>query len=279
MKARVFAGGRRIDGLAADDRGVAYGDGLFETMRAHRGEVAWWTAHWARLQRGADRLRIVLPDEALVRHEAAELLAGQSGVLKLVVTRGGGGRGYAPPDHAVPTWILSTHPLPAPTPAEGIVLRWCDTRLALQPALAGIKHCNRLEQVLARAEWSSATGIEREADEGLMRSVDGDVICAIAGNLFVLRGDRWMTPRVDRCGVAGICREWIIGAAGAVEAPLDVTAVETAEAVFLCNALRGILPVARLGGRSWSLHPRTAALQAQLAASHPAFATTLDAPS
>ena len=272
MTVRVFSGTQRIDAVPVHDRGLAYGDGLFETMRAHRGAVPWWDAHWARLAHGAARLRLPLPDAALVRNEAGRLLDGGDGVLKLVVTRGAGGRGYAPLAAGVPTWILGRHPVPVPAPGAGLALRWCETRLALQPALAGIKHCNRLEQVLARAEWPSPADPGGDADEGLMRSTDGDVVCATAANLFVLRDGRWTTPRLDRCGVAGVCRAWLLHATAAIEARLAVHEVESAEALILCNAVRGILPVARLDTRTWPPHPQVAALRQRLAQAHPSFA-------
>ncbi|QNP41013.1 aminodeoxychorismate lyase [Lysobacter solisilvae (ex Woo and Kim 2020)] len=268
---RVFSGSTRIEAVAPDDRGLAYGDGLFETMRAARGEVPWWDAHCERLQAGVRRLGMVLPDIGLLRAEAAALLAGDDAVLKLIVTRGSDGRGYAPELTATPTSVLSRHPLPPTPPAAGIALRWCATRLALQPALAGIKHCNRLEQVLARAEWNDPAAADRDAFDGLMCSTEGDVVCATAANLFVLKNGRWSTPTVDRCGVAGVCRAWAKAALDAEETRLDVTDVETADAVFLCNAVRGILPVARLGARQWLPHPQVAALRAQLASNHPAF--------
>lgn len=272
MNARIFVGDTRFDAIAPDDRGMAYGDGLFETMRAHRGEVPWWDAHWARLQAGAGRLRIPVPDEAQLRNEATRLLSGADAVLKLIVTRGSGGRGYAPANDVAPTWIVSTHPLPPSTPGDGMTIRWCETRLALQPLLAGIKHCNRLEQVLARTEWSDPAARDRDAVEGLMLSMEGDVVCATAANLFVLRNDRWHTPRVDRCGVAGVCRAWALRELDAAESRLDVTDIEQADAVFLCNAVRGILPVAKLGEREWAPHPRVEAARERLAATHPGFA-------
>jgi 4-amino-4-deoxychorismate lyase len=273
MTARVFVGDTRMDAIAAGDRGLAYGDGLFETMRACRGSVPWWDAHWCRLQRGAERLRIALPDPAQVHAEAQELLSGADAVLKLIVTRGAGGRGYAANPDGAPTWILSRHPLPPAAPVEGIAVRWCETRLAVQTALAGIKHCNRLEQVLARAEWNDPAVSERDAFEGLMRSSEGDVVCATAANLFVLRSGAWLTPPVDRCGVAGVCRAWAIDALAAREVRLAVTDVESADAIFLCNAVRGILPVTRLGGCTWPLHPQVSILRERLAAAHPGFAT------
>lgn len=270
MTVRSFVGMTRVEGIPATDRGLAYGDGLFETMRAHAGGVPWWDAHWARLARGALRLRMALPDRDQVLREAAALLAGEDAVLKLVVTRGQGGRGYAPPADATPTWVLSRHPLPD-APTGGLVLRWCETRLAPQPLLAGIKHCNRLEQVLARAEWREAGAIDRCADEGLMRSVEGDVVCATAANLFVLRNGRWRTPAVDRCGVAGICRQWLLEEIEAEVSVLAVVDIEAADAVFLCNAVRGILGVGRLGARQWPMHEQVDRLQRRLAASHPGF--------
>lgn len=270
---RLFAGDRQVSAVAADDRALAYGDGLFETMRACRGEVPWWDAHWSRLEHGAARLRLPVPSPARVRDEAGWLLDGRDGVLKLHLGRGRGGRGYAPPAAPGPTWILSRHPLPPPFPTGGVALRWCDTRLALQPALAGIKHCNRLEQVLARAEWQDAGATGVDADEGLMRDTGGDVVCATAANLFVLHGERWRTPPVDRCGVAGVCRQWLLGRFAIEQARLSVADVETADAVVLTSAVRGILPVARLGTRRWPPHhPDVREWQRCLAEAHPAFA-------
>jgi len=268
VSVRHFVGDEAVANTPDHDRGLAYGDGLFETMRAHVGGVQWWPAHWRRLARGARALALELPDQARVQREAAALLDGASGVLKLIVTRGAGGRGYALPESAIPHWILSLHDAPPAAPEGGLALRWCDTRLALQPALAGLKHCNRLEQVLARAEWR-----DPGTHEGLMLSADGDVVSATSANLFVLHGDRWMTPSVDRCGIAGVCREWAIDALQAAQARLAVTDVEAADAVFLCNAARGILPVTRLGARVWAPHPQVAHLRRRLAAEHPAFAT------
>src|SRR6185436_9854385 len=94
---------------------------------------------------------------------------------------------------------------------------WCETRLALQPALAGMKHCNRMEQVLARAEWLDPMVPDKRAVEGLMRSMEGDVVCATAANLFVLRDGTWLTPPIDRCGVAGVCRAWAMEALTATQ--------------------------------------------------------------
>jgi 4-amino-4-deoxychorismate lyase len=168
--------------------------------------------------------------------------------------------------------------LPVQSSHDGLSLRWCATRLAIQPALAGIKHCNRLEQVLARAEWNDPVASDRDADEGLVCSGDGDVVSAIAANVFVLRGGRWLTPAVDRCGVAGVCRGQLLPLLEAHEARLSVADIEAADAVFLCNAVRGILGVSRLGSRSWPSHPAVAETRQLLARIHPGFSIDVEIP-
>ncbi|HEX5756528.1 MAG TPA: aminodeoxychorismate lyase [Arenimonas sp.] len=268
----VYRGRQRIDALDPLDRGLAYGDGLFETMRVHHGQVPWWSRHWARLARGAERLRISLPDESFVRGEAQRLLGGcVEGVFKLILTRGSGGRGYAPPVGSAPTLVLARHPLPSPAPTEGLRLRWCELRLSSQPMLAGLKHLNRLEQVLARAEWDHA-----DVHEGLMCDAQDHVICATAANVFARIDRRWITPRLDHCGVQGVLREWLLQQGVVEEALLSRAMLESSEALFLGNAVRGILPVSRLGERVWPPSPAIVALQAQLASAVPMFAGVED---
>jgi 4-amino-4-deoxychorismate lyase len=272
----------RVGELLIGSRGMAYGDGVFETMRAHRGTIHWWSAHWARLQRGAQRLGIPLPARALVEAERDALLRdAPDAAIKLMLIRGEGGRGYAPSRDAAPLWWLSAHALPVPL-GRDLRLRLCETRLSSQTRLAGIKHCNRLEQVMARAEWGMLDGSAHDSgeiafDDGLMCDEAGNAIAATSANLFVFRGGQggqsgWLTPAVDRCGIAGVCREWALTALDARETVLSPEDVNAADAVFLCNALRGILPVARLGARRWSRHQAATEAQRLLAAAHPAFA-------
>jgi 4-amino-4-deoxychorismate lyase len=267
-RVRVFRGSAPLPAVPADDRGLAYGDGLFETLRVHRGAVPWWSRHWARLSAGAARLGIPLPDQAQVRDEALGLFAdGGDGVLKLLLTRGGGGRGYAPAPEAVPTWLLARHALPAAWPAEGVHVDWCDTVLTASPSLVGLKHCNRLEQVLARAEWADPA-----RHEGLMCNAAGGVVCATAANLAWCEGERWYTPAVAAGAVAGICRGWLLEH-GVGEAPPPSRArLLAADSVLLCNAVRGILPVARIAARAWQAPTAAMVWRARLAAAEPMFA-------
>lgn len=178
--------------------------------------------------------------------------------LKLVLTRGIGGRGYAPPRDAEPTIAWTLHH--APTPVRGgIAVRWCDLRLAQQPALAGFKHLNRLENVLARGEWDDPA-----LAEGLLRDTDGHVIGATAANLFAVRDGTLFTPRLHRCGIAGVTRAWVMTRETVVEADLATDDIESADELFLTSSLRGILPVARLGGREWTVGPMIRRLQGLL---------------
>ena len=270
MSVRSFRGTAGISGIDPANRGLNYGDGLFETMRIHRGALPLWPRHLARLREGAARLGIALPDAGFIAARIAEVAAGvDAGVLKLLLTRGDGGRGYLPPADAEPVWLLSRHPLPAPQ--AGMRVHVCETRLASQPVLAGIKHCNRLEQVLARAECERAG-----CDEGLLRDAGGNAISATSANLLVLRGGRWLTPPVTDCGVAGVLRGWLLEQGLVDVATVSLDSVASADALALCNAVRGILPVLSLDARAWAPHPATAELQARLSMACPMFSEPVE---
>ena len=257
-----------VDGVPAasiplDDRGLAYGDGLFETLAVAQGEPLWWPQHWLRLARGCAALGSACPDETQLRSEAARLIPPLGrGVLKLVVTRGSGPRGYGVDTDAVPRRIVSFGPWQGPDEAQalaGVAVRWCETTLAIQPRLAGLKHLNRLEQVLARREWQDASAVE-----GLMCDGEGRVVSAIAANLFVVRAGRLATPSLLRCGVAGVAREWVLAQDSVEVCDLSRAEVESADELFLTSSLRGILPVARLDGLGRDVGPMTQRMQREL---------------
>ena len=260
LATRLFRGREAVPALDPADRGLAYGDGLFETMRVAAGRIPWWDAHLARLARGAAVLGFPAPDAGWLKAQAGQLLeaAPEQAVLKLLLTRGAGGRGYAPPAAPEPALVLSLHALP-PTPGP-LRLRWCKTRLSLQPALAGIKHLNRLDQVLARAEWQDPA-----IHDGLMLDAKGHVGCATSANLFARIDGRWLTPALADGGVAGLARAWLLAnAPEAAQATLRPEDLASAEALFLCNAVRGILPVGQLDDICWPSHPATESLRRDL---------------
>lgn len=249
----VLVNGLPGESIRVFDRGLMYGDGVFRTLLARNGKPLSWRLHYARLSADCAALGIVCPGEETLSEEAGRLIQTDDDiVLKIVVTRGESARGYAVPEGIEPTRILMSSPAP-PYPAtyytDGIRAHLCATRLALQPALAGIKHLNRLENVLARREWN-----DPEVAEGLMLDMEGNVIEGTMTNLFVLRGGALITPKLDRCGVAGVQRERIMGLAGqlglALRAePLPLSLVFDADEVVLCNSVIGAWQVRELGGR------------------------------
>ena len=260
------------ESLSVTDRGFTYGDGVFRTLRASHGQPRLWRWQWQQLAHDCAALGLPLPDVDPLLADITRVCAGiDEATVRITVTRGHGARGYSPASAPGSTLIVQASPyLAAPDSCfrDGIVARLCDWRLALQPRLAGIKHLNRLEQVLARAEWQDPVIFD-----GLMRDTAGRVVCATAANVFVLIDGVWRTPSLDQCGVAGIARGWLLANVPDIEVTvLGPETVESAQAVFLCNAVRGILPVGRLGTREWRPHARTTDLRRRLAAAQPAFA-------
>lgn len=253
--------------LSLLDRGLAYGDGLFETLSVTCGKPRLLQRHLARLQEGAQRLSIPLDIPVLTAELAAFCGELGSGVAKLIVTRGEGLRGYAPPAESQPRRILLGSPAPAYPPGyaqEGVRLYPCRTRLAEQPALAGLKHLNRLEQVLARAEWQDPAYAE-----GLMCDNSGRVIEGVYSNLFLVRAGQLLTADLSRCGVAGVMRAELLAQAAALGIAVQVRDIGfeellAADEVFLCNSLYGIWPVRQLQGHDWPVGPLTRKLQASI---------------
>ncbi len=263
-----------IDGMEselvpASDRGLQYGDGLFETIAVTDGRLQLWRRHMQRLQEGCERLGIAMPADELLLAEAAHLCRDQErAVLKIIVTRGSGGRGYRPTADAQPRRILSLHPwpdYPSHWARDGVVVRLCSTRLGLNPQLAGLKHLNRLEQVLARTEWDDGS-----IAEGVMQDVEGQLVEGSMSNLFLVRDGVLQTPPVDRCGVAGVMRAHLLALAQRHGLPceirtLDVDAMGTADEVFLCNSIIGIWPVRQFEQYSYRPGALTQLLQQFLA--------------
>jgi 4-amino-4-deoxychorismate lyase len=265
----VLVNGRTDASIDALDRGLQYGDGLFETIAAPCGRPRFLDRHFERLAQGASRLDLHLPDLTLMRDELLSLCdSGRDAVLKLIVTRGAGERGYRPQATAAPTRILVASSWPDRPRAlwtDGVRLGWCRTRLGRNPALAGIKHLNRLEQVLARAEWD-----DERMDEGLMQDEQDLVVSATQANLFARIDGRWVTPSLTHCGVAGIMRrafiEWSAGAGEPVgERALPAAELGSATALLLTNALIGAWPVRQLGGRPLAVDAAAARFNAWLA--------------
>ncbi|MFN8604470.1 MAG: aminodeoxychorismate lyase [Candidatus Binatia bacterium] len=268
MIGRRLVNGSESGGISPDDRGLQYGDGLFETMAATGGRVRRLAAHLARLAEGCRRLGIPMPPDGLLEEECGRVLAGMgNGTVKLTITRGPGPRGYRPPEEPAVTRIVqSSAPRPRGDTTPPLLVRLCDTRLGLNPALAGLKHLNRLEQVMACAEWSDPA-----IGEGLMLSTDGRLIAATAGNVFLVEHGRLVTPAIRDCGVSGVMRQAVLDASSAlgIDAILDDVLPERlagADEVFITNAVTGIRPVGELlGACRWAVGPVTRALASHTA--------------
>jgi 4-amino-4-deoxychorismate lyase len=252
----MLVNGVESSNLPGSDRGFNYGDGLFETMRLAQGRIVSLEKHLERLRLGCHGLRLEWPGEALLRSEISQVIGDQSsGVVKLVVTRGDGGRGYRPSAPGRHRRVIGLYPLPDYSLAsysDGVSVRVCETRLGRNPVLAGVKHLGRLEQVLASLEEGMG-----DADEGLMLDVDGFVTEGIRSNLFLVIAGKVVTPKLDQCGVAGVMRSVVIDELQRRDLALDVRQVKveellSAEELFLTNSIFGIWGVREIQGHNWS---------------------------
>lgn len=261
----MLINGVATEWLPATDRGLAYGDGIFRTVELLNGQPRLWRWHWQRLAADCTALQLPCPDQPLLLEELLQVgLCHERAVAKITLTRGAGQRGYAMPSTPDVTQIVSASPwagYPAEWAEQGVQLCWCETRLGIQPRLAGIKHLNRLENVLARSEWQDLA-----IAEGLMCDSDGFVIEGTMSNLFLLSDGLLQTPLLDRCGVAGAMRAWVMETAARLgllvqEVRLSKEQLLQADEVFICNSLAGIWPVVSLPERTWQIGTLTRRLQ------------------
>ena len=258
---QAWVNGEPCTQLSVYDRGLQFGDGLFETLAVIDGRIAHWPRHRTRLTRGCERLGLPAPAWPQLEQELQTAATGQTqAILKLIHTGGDSARGYARPDAAEPGCVLLRTAWPAHLERHslsGLRLIWCRHRLGSQPRLAGLKHLNRLDQVIARGEWRDPA-----IDEGLLCNQAGNVIEGVASNLFLVRGGALHTPALEDCGVAGVMRAHIMETAVQAgievhEDRLDEAAVRDADELFLCNSLMGLRPVTRLADICYEPGPVT----------------------
>lgn len=257
--------------ISAADRGLSYGDGVFRTLRIKNGQPRLWMRHYRKLKRDCVALGIACPSAEVLLDELCHLAEGQrDGIAKIIVTRGEGGRGYKPVDPSgVSTRILSLSSLPVYPGlfyTQGVRLRVCETRLSHQPKLAGIKHLNRLENVLAAAELTA------DDDEGVLLDISGNVIECTRNNLFIIKNNEISTPDLSRSGIAGIERERVIEWAAMHNVSCRIgefglPELRAADEIFIVNSVMGLWPVKALQGRSWSRFPVSLQIQEWLNAS------------
>lgn len=263
---KYLLNGRPGASLAPDNRGLAYGDGLFETLLVRAGRPVWLDAHLERLEQGCKLLKIQF-DRRLISSEITQLIAAlpaASAVLKVVLFRRADGRGYAPATSAAERLLmLSEGAASSAAWRQGAELIVCQQRLASPSVHPGVKHLNRLEQVRGAAEL-----VQRGVVEGLMFDWRGALIEATRSNVFIVRDGILKTPGLEEAGVAGIMRAKVLQWARQNNQPCKVcrlgySDLASADEIFVCNSVFGIWPVTKLECLSKSIGPVTRQLQQQ----------------
>lgn len=258
MESTTLVNGQPSNTLEVSDRGLAYGDGVFETIALSQGQVQLWQGHQQRLITGLLTLGIVadrvsaqnLVDAIANDIQTAYVLYGRpKGVIKITVTRGSGGRGYAPPIESIPTRIVSILPWPlgrSHLSGDGVRVQICQHRWSNNTALAGVKHLNRLDQVMARSEWSDSN-----IHEGIMLDQNGLVISGVMSNLFIQMDGVLITPKLDQCGINGTMAQVVRTIAeqcniDVVQQQVTLELLLKADAAFMTNSLNGMWPIITL---------------------------------
>jgi len=260
--------GLNVNHVPVSDRGLAYGDGLFETMLIVREDIPLWPLHHERLLKGLVRLQIAVESQR-IRHvidtalEAAKDVPADLLILKLIVTRGESSRGYQVDSSVHSTLITQLSPLVLDVNKhEGVHVHCCE-HVLMPIAWAGLKTLNQLPYVLAAQERSHT-----HFDEGLLFTAEGELIEATARNIFIVKDDKIVTPIIDQCGVAGVMRQNI---ANKIAVQIGVEVIEqrlykedlfSADEVFLANSISGIWPVIECEKQRWLIGPITRSLQA-----------------
>lgn len=257
------------------DRGFAYGDGVFRTLVVRDGLPENWPLHYQKLVADCGAIGIVCPSADLLMSDLQQLFLpdclteNQLAVAKIIITRGEGERGYAPPAVTMPLRVvIKTAMLQYPEEnfVKGVNLHVCETQLSSQPKLAGVKHLNRLENVLARMEWNDPTFAD-----GIMLDANHNVIECTSANIFARFGDVLLTPSLRQCGVAGVTRQRIIDIAYtlSLKSAVEVFNFEkllAADEVIICNSLYGAWQVKTIQQKTWPTGTLAANIRAALKA-------------
>ena len=237
------------------DRGFAYGDGVFRTLVMREGQPENWPLHYQKLVADCAAIKIVCPSADMLINDLGQLfLPSETAVAKIIVTRGEGERGYAPPAITAPMRVVvkTTMPdYPKSYSEEGVNLHVCKTQLAAQPLLAGVKHLNRLENVLARMEWNDPT-----IADGIMFDTQNNVIECTAANIFARFNDTLKTPNLNQCGIAGITRQRIIDHAHLWHLKIKIEQINleqllNADEVIISNSLFTTWQVQQILHKNW----------------------------
>ncbi len=253
----VLINGAKQSKISIFNRNSQFGDGLFETCLVENKKILFWINHFARLNRGCKQLKISKVDELVWLSDvkkALSLCSYDRCVVKLILSRGESQRGYGFKDDIKPVRAVIISELQKATLNNSFSLEYCQSGYDSNPKLAGIKHCNRLEQVLARSDLKS--------DEGIMMDENRNVISVTQGNIYAIHGNTLITPKLDKCGVEGTRRAVILdlakllGIKVKVEA-LSIEKLDQADEVFISNSIIGIQSISQIGEISFGESPIT----------------------
>lgn len=257
MADNTLINGNATTKISCLDRGLQYGDGVFETIAVDNGKLLCWDEHIERLKSGCKRLNIPIQNSETLKNETRSLIrSGKKGVIKIMITRGQGGRGYALPEQVEAGRIVSFYPFPSypKNNSNGISVRICEYRYAHNETLAGIKHLNRLEQVIARSEWTRNTDIA----EGIVLDKKSNVIEGTMSNIFCVINSVLLTPELNLCGVEGVIRNKILELAPTLGIntkvkTISIDELKKSDEIFVCNSVIGLWPVIKLEEQAFSV--------------------------
>lgn len=264
----ILVNGAETSTLDALDRGLAYGDGIFRTLLLRDSKAVAWTRQYAKIVADCARLGLQAPSQVVLEADLTRIAADSPDcVVKFIVTRGSGLRGYAVAASAQVRTVAISSPVPIYPRShteQGISARVCDLRLAQQPALAGIKHLNRLENVLARREWN-----DPRIAEGILLDAADKVIGGTMSNLFMVCGNTLLTPDMSTSGISGVTRERMLAAAPTLGLKTRIGTFRladlyAADAVLVCNSVIDVWQILALGERYWQPHPLIRVLRTRL---------------
>ncbi len=261
MKTSALINGVTADYLNVNDRAIHYGDGLFETILCSENKLLYWSQHYLRLQRSAQRLKLRCPDEDVLLGDIRSLLklnetpGSKVCSIKIIITRGSSDRGYVIPKKTNEKRIVLMSALAADYSSllSGELLSGelyiCKNQVSINESLAGLKHLNRLENVLARNEWNDTAN--NQFIDGLMLNARQQVIEGSMSNVFAIKENNLYTPDLSQSGVNGIMRDMIIDAAGRNNIQLSILNLKLEdlyemEEIFISNSLIGIRSVNKI---------------------------------
>ncbi len=253
----ILIDGKKQSKASIFNRNTQFGDGLFETCLVENKKLLFWSNHFERMKLGCDRLKISMIDETLWLSDikkAFSLMKIDNCIVKLVLSRGESLRGYSYKDNIRPIRITIVSELKKNNQDKGFSLEFCNSGYNSNPKLAGIKHCNRLEQVIARA------GIK--VDDGIMLDENENVVSVTQGNIFCIQGNRLITPNLDKCGIEGTRRAVILKIAVDLGFDINIKNLSVAELlrsdeVFISNSIQGVGPVNQIEDFVYSKHKIT----------------------